>query len=47
MEASLTFYLDYPSGGSRMMQGLLLIEEGNKIGRVKVHNLMKRMGMGI
>ena len=37
-------HLDYPFAGSRMMQGLL-IGEGNKIGRVKVRNLMKRMGI--
>jgi len=37
-------HLDYPFAGSRMLQGLL-IGEGHKIGRVKVRNLMKRMGI--
>ena len=37
-------HLDYPFAGSRMLQGLLL-GEGYKVGRVKVRNLMKRMGM--
>ena len=37
-------HLDYPFAGSRMLQGLLL-GEGYKVGRVKVRNLMKRMGI--
>ena len=37
-------HLDYPFAGSRMLQGLL-IGEGYRIGRVKVRNLMKRMGI--
>ena len=37
-------HLDYPFAGSRMLQGLL-IGEGYKVGRVKVRNLMKRMGI--
>ena len=37
-------HLDYPFAGSRMLQGLLL-GEGYQVGRVKVRNLMKRMGI--
>ena len=37
-------HLDYPFAGSRMLQGLLL-GEGYQVGRVKVRNLMKRMGV--
>lgn len=37
-------HLDYPFAGSRMLQGLLL-GEGYKVGRLKVRNLMKRMGI--
>lgn len=37
-------HLDYPFAGSRMLQGLL-IGEGYRIGRVKVRNLMQRMGI--
>ena len=37
-------HLDYPFAGSRMLQGLLL-GEGYKAGRLKVRNLMKRMGI--
>ncbi len=37
-------HLDYPFAGSRMLQGLLN-GEGYKVGRVKVRNLMKRMGI--
>ena len=37
-------HLDYPFAGSRMLQGLLR-GEGHKVGRLKVRNLMKRMGI--
>ena len=37
-------HLVYPFAGSRMLQGLLL-GEGYQVGRVKVRNLMKRMGI--
>ncbi len=37
-------HLNYPFAGSRMLQGLLL-GEGYKVGRLKVRNLMKRMGI--
>ncbi len=37
-------HLDYPFAGSRMLRGLLLGED-YKVGRVKVRNLMKRMGI--
>ena len=37
-------HLEYPFAGSRMLQGLLL-GEGYTIGRLKVRNLMKRMGI--
>ncbi len=37
-------HLNYPFAGSRMLQGLLR-GEGYKIGRLKVRNLMKRMGI--
>ena len=37
-------HLDYPFAGSRMLQGLLL-GEGYQVGRVKVRNLMTRMGI--
>lgn len=37
-------HLDYPFAESRMLQGLLL-GEGYKVGRLKVRNLMKRMGI--
>lgn len=37
-------HLDYPFAGSRMLQGLLR-GEGYKVGRLKVRNLMKRMGI--
>lgn len=37
-------HLDYPFSGSRMLQGLLR-GEGHKVGRLKVRNLMKRMGI--
>jgi putative transposase len=37
-------HLNYPFAGSRMLQGLLN-GEGHKVGRVKVRNLMKRMGI--
>jgi putative transposase len=37
-------HLSYPFAGSRMLQGLLR-GEGYKIGRLKVRNLMKRMGI--
>jgi putative transposase len=37
-------HLDYPFARSRMLQGLLR-GEGHKVGRLKVRNLMKRMGI--
>lgn len=37
-------HLDYPFAGSRMLQGLLK-GEGYEVGRMKVRNLMKRMGI--
>jgi putative transposase len=38
-------HLDYPFGGSRMLEGLLL-GEGYKVGRLHVRRLMRRMGVG-
>jgi putative transposase len=37
-------HLDYPFAGSRMLQALLL-GEGYQVGRLRVRNLMKRMGI--
>ena len=37
-------HLDCPFAGGRMLQGLLR-GEGHKVGRLKVRNLMKRMGI--
>jgi putative transposase len=37
-------HLDYPFAGSRMLQTLLL-GEGYQVGRLRVRNLMKRMGI--
>jgi putative transposase len=37
-------HLDYPFAGSRMLQALLL-GEGFQVGRLRVRNLMKRMGI--
>ena len=37
-------HMEFPFAGSRMLQGLL-IQEGFKVGRLRVATLMKRMGI--